>query len=110
MGYLEVQFYENCKNELYINNGKYIEENWHRFFGDCYLALDATNLNLLKLFDIIKSIHENIKFSKKQNKTILVYNFLISRSIHGDVFHLTLVTPNNLKTIYFFIQKNTNKI
>ena len=35
MGFLELQFYEKCKNEFGENNGKYIEENWHRFLDDC---------------------------------------------------------------------------
>ena len=40
MGYLENQYYERRKNEFGVNNGKYIEENWHRFLDDCYIALD----------------------------------------------------------------------
>ena len=53
MGYLEIQFYEKCKNEFGVNKGKYIEENWHRFLDDYYIALDTTNINPLKLFDIL---------------------------------------------------------
>ena len=45
IGYLELQFYEKCKNEFGINNGKYIETNWHMFLDDCYIALDTTNIN-----------------------------------------------------------------
>ena len=63
MGYLEVQLYEKCKNEFVVNNGKYIEENWCRFLDDCCIALDPTNTNLLKLFDILYDIHDNIKFT-----------------------------------------------
>ena len=48
MGYLELQFYEKCKNKYGVNNGKYIEENWQRFLDECYIALDATNINPLK--------------------------------------------------------------
>ena len=40
MGYLENQYYERWKNEFGVNNGKYIEENWHRFLDDCYIVLD----------------------------------------------------------------------
>ena len=61
--YLEIQFYKKCKNEFGVNNGKYIEENWHRFLDNCYIALDATNINPLKLFDILNNIHDNIKFT-----------------------------------------------
>ena len=35
MGYLEIQFYEKCKNEFGVNNGKYIKKTWHRFLDDC---------------------------------------------------------------------------
>ena len=38
--YLEIQFYEQHKNEFRVKNGKYIEQNWHRFLDDCYIALD----------------------------------------------------------------------
>ena len=50
MGYLEIQFCENCKNEFGVNNGKYIKKIWHRDLDNCYIALDATNTNPLKLF------------------------------------------------------------
>ena len=53
MGYLEIQFYENCKNEFSVNNGKYIKENWHRISDDCYITLDAANINPLKPFGIL---------------------------------------------------------
>ena len=45
MGYLELQFYEKCKNQFGVNNEKYIEENWHRVLDDYYITLDATNIN-----------------------------------------------------------------
>ena len=80
MGYLENKFYEKCKNEFAVNNGKCIEENWHRFLDDCYIALDATNINLLKLFDILNNLHGNIKFTM-YNETAQftsTYHFLIS--------------------------------
>ena len=63
MGYPGMQLYEKCKNAFDVNNEKYSEENWHRFLNDCYIVLDATNINPLKLFDIINNIHDNIKFT-----------------------------------------------
>ena len=46
MGYLEIQLYEEkCKDEFGVNNGKHIEENWHRFLNDYYIGLDTTNVN-----------------------------------------------------------------
>ena len=38
VGYLEFQFHEKCKNEFCVNSRKYIEENWHMFLNDCYIA------------------------------------------------------------------------
>ena len=73
MGYLKIQFYEKCKNELGVNNGKYIEENWQRFLDNCYIALDTTNINPLKLFDILKNIHDNIKFTMEQHNLYLPF-------------------------------------
>ena len=46
MGYLKIHFYKNCKNDIDVNNGKYIEKNSNRFF-DCYIASDAYNINAL---------------------------------------------------------------
>ena len=60
MKYLELQFYEKCKNAFDVNNGKYIEENWHRLLDNYYIALDTSNINPLKLFDILINIHENL--------------------------------------------------
>ena len=34
MRYLEIQFYEKCKSEFGVINGKYIKETWHRFLDD----------------------------------------------------------------------------
>ena len=73
MGYLELQFYEKCKNEFGVKNGKYIEENWHRFLDDCYIALDETNINPLKLFDKLNNIYDNIKFTKEQHNLYLPF-------------------------------------
>ena len=116
MRYLEIQFYEKLKNEFGVKNGKYIEENWHRFLDDCYIALDATNINPLKLFDILNNIHDNIKFTMEQhnlyfpfldimiNKDSETNNiwmdiFYKKKLILVDVFHLPLVAPKNAKTI-----------
>ena len=73
MGYLEIQFYEKCRNEFGVNNGKYIKEAWRRFLNDCYIALDATNINPLKLFDILNNIHDNIKFTMEQHNLYLPF-------------------------------------
>ena len=50
-GYLEIQCYEKCKNIFSVNNGKYIGENLYRFLNNCYIALDAANINPFKFFD-----------------------------------------------------------
>ena len=34
MGYLKIQFYEQRTKEFGVNDGKYFEENWHRFLAD----------------------------------------------------------------------------
>ena len=73
MGYLEIQFYQKCKNKFGVNNGKYIKENCQRFLDDCYIALDATNINSLKRFDILNKIHENIKLTKEQHNLYLPF-------------------------------------
>ena len=73
MRYLELQFYEKYKNELGVNNGKYIEENWHRFLDGFYIALDANNINPLKLLDIFNNIHDNIKFIIEQHNLSLPF-------------------------------------
>ena len=93
MRYLEIQFYEKCKNEIGVDNGKYIEENWHRFLDDCYIVLDATNINSLKLFDILNNIHENIKFTMEQHNLYLSFlDIMINQdaetnSIWMDIFY-----------------------
>ena len=116
MGYLKLQFYENCKNEFGVNNGKYIEENWHRFLDNCYIALDTTNINPLKLFDILNNIHDNIKFIMEQHNFYVPFpdiminkdpennniwiDIFCKKLILGNVFDLTLAIPNNAKKIY----------
>ena len=55
-----------CKNDFSVNNGKYIEENWCRFLDDCYIALDTTNINFLKVFDILNICDSTFVLSKHQ--------------------------------------------
>ena len=93
MGYLEIQFYKKCKNEYGVNNGKYIEENWHRGLDDCYTVLDGTNINPLKLFDILNNIHDNIKFTMEQHNLYLPFlDIMINKdpetnNIWMDIFY-----------------------
>ena len=81
MGYLKLEFYEKYKNEFGVNNGKYIEENWHRFLDDYYIALDATNINPLRLFDILNNIHDNIKFTMEQHNLYLPFLDIMIKKI-----------------------------
>ena len=93
MGYLEIQFYEKRKNEFGVNNRKDIEENWHRFLDNCYIALDATNINPLKLFDILTKIHDNIKVTMEQyNLSLPFLDLMINKdpetnNIWMDLFY-----------------------
>ena len=41
--------------------------------GDCYITLDTTNINPLQLFDILKNIHDNIKFTMEQRNLYLPF-------------------------------------
>ena len=66
MEYLEIKFYEKCKNEFGVNNGKYIEENWHMVLEDWCIALYTTNINPLKLVDVLNNVRDNIKFTMEQ--------------------------------------------
>ena len=76
------------------------------FSDDCHIDLDATNINLLKLFDILNNIHDSIKFKMEQHNLDLPFfditinkdretnniwiNIFYKKLILGDVFHLTL--------------------
>ena len=93
MGYLEIQFYKKCKNEFGVNNGKYIEENLHWFLNNCYIGLDTTNINPLKLFDILNNIYDNIKFTMEQHNLYLPFlDIMINKdpetnNIWMDIFY-----------------------
>ena len=93
MGYLELQFFKKCKNEFDVNNGKYIEEDWHRFLDKCYLALNPTNINPLKLFDILNKIHDKIKLEMEQHDLYLPFlDIMINKdpdhnNIWMDIFY-----------------------
>ena len=50
IGYPEIQFYQKYKNEFCVNSGKYTEGNCDRILFNYYIALNATNINHLKLF------------------------------------------------------------
>ena len=64
MGYLEIQFYEKCKQLFWLNAGNFIEENWYTFLEDCYIALDTTIVISSKL---LSSTHKNTNFTIEQH-------------------------------------------
>ena len=74
LGHLEIQFYEKCRNEFDVNNRKSSDEDWQGFLDDCYITLDATNINSLRLFDILNIINDNIKFTREKHN--LYFPFL----------------------------------
>ena len=61
--------------------------------SDCYIALDATDINPLKLFDIINNIHDNIKFTIEQHNLYLPFlDIMINKdpennNIWMDIFY-----------------------
>ena len=93
MGYLELQFYERCKNEFGENNVKHIEENCHRLLDDCYKALDANYINPFKLFGILNNIHDNIKFTMEQHNLFVPFLDIMTKkdpennNIWMDIFY-----------------------
>ena len=82
-----------------MNNRKYSNENWHGFLDDCYIALDATNINSLKLVDVLKIIHDNIKFAMEQ------------RSLYLPFLGIMINKNPEINNIWMdiFIKKNTQR-
>ena len=72
LGYHEIQFFEHCNNEFILSNGKHFKENWSKILYDCYIALHASNISPLKLFDILNNIHDNINLTMKQHSHFLI--------------------------------------
>ena len=94
MGYLEIQFYENCKNELSVKDEKYIKENWYKFLDECYIAFDASNINPLKLFNILYNILDILN-----NILLLIYLiYLITFNIM-HLIYFNIIYYNKLYTI-----------
>ena len=61
-GYLEVQFYEKCRQIFASNAGKLF-----KFLGDCCIALDSTIVDPSELFETLNNIHKDIKFTMEQH-------------------------------------------
>ena len=75
------------KNESGVNNGKYIEENWRRFLEDCFKALDVSNINHLKIFDMLNNIYDNIKFTIEQHNLYLPFlDMIINKDLETNNF------------------------
>ena len=53
---------------LCINNGKYFKGNWHKFLDNCYVALDATNIDALKLLAQAKYSNKKSTIRKSARK------------------------------------------
>ena len=76
LGHLEIQFYEKCRNEFDVNNRKSSDEDWQGFLDDCYITLDATNINSLRLLIYLISLMTILNLQGKN--TTSIFHFLIS--------------------------------
>ena len=67
--------------------------------NDCYIALDATNVNPLKVLAILNNIHDNTKITmEQQNPYVPFLDIIINKdpetnSIWMDIFYQKTGTP-----------------
>ena len=84
-----------------------VRTNLCRFLDNCYIALDVTNINPLKIFDILNSSHDNIKFTKEQHNLhlpcldISINKDPETNNIWTDIFYIYLYK----NYVYFTIAK-----
>ena len=65
MGFLELRFYDLCRDKFGENLGYFIFENWSRFLDDCETLLEENKISPNDLLSILNSI--NHQFSLQWN-------------------------------------------
>ena len=71
--------------------GNTLKENCDRILDDCYISLDATNIDPLQFFDILNNIHGNIKFTMTQQKRYLVFtNTMINKDPETNIIWMEI--------------------
>ena len=73
MGYLEIEFNGKCNSHL--DSVQVSKENWFRFLDNCYILLDAKEVDLAKLFELLKVFINMLTF--QWNKMVYINHFMI---------------------------------
>ena len=74
MGYLENKLYNIIEKKYGLAHKNKFVTNWKRYLHDCCIIWDERIDKVENLFEILQSLHTNIKFSMESSKTSI--NFL----------------------------------
>ena len=68
MGFLELTFYDLCRNKFGEDLGNFILENWRRFLNDCETLLEENKINPNDILSILNSINQSIQLTTEYTK------------------------------------------
>ena len=69
MGYLENKLYNIIENKYGLDHKNKIVTSWKRYLDDCFIIWDERIDKIDNLFEILQTLHTNIKFTIKSSKT-----------------------------------------
>ena len=81
MGFLELTFYDLCRDKFGEDLGSFIFENWGRFLDDYETLLEENKIDPNDLLSILNSLNPSIQFTMEYSKDAIPFlDILIKRS------------------------------
>ena len=73
MGFLELTFYDLCRNKFGEDLGNFILENWRCFLNDCETLLEENKINPNDILSILNSINQSIQLTTEYTKDAIPF-------------------------------------
>ena len=86
MGFLELTFYDLCKDKFGEDLGNFIFENWSRFLDDCEALLEENKINPNDLLSILTSINPSIQFTMEYSKHAIPFLDILIMRKNGKIW------------------------
>ena len=91
MGYLEKELYSSNEDTFGNEDKDDFIKLFKRFLDDCFIISKRSEEDLMKFYDLLNDLHENIKFTmEKDNKKLPFLDILLYKDggkLHTDIFN-----------------------
>ena len=97
LGYLEETLYRKVEDVFDLNFKTYIEENFKRFLDDCFILFRKSDEDLIKLHELINTLHPSLTFTMDKSRTKLSFLDTMVINNNGEVLTDIFYKPTDSK-------------